>query len=353
MSLFDDLGLDTFTAIFDPADLAGTKSGKEAKRAAAAGAAEQDAAIQTAIGEQRRQFDITTGQLTEAEETNRAAIEAGRTGSVAAQQEGFGRQRRELAPFATAGRDALQQQQALLGLGSPEQQQQAFAAFNESPGQKFIRDRAQRNLVRNASAIGGLGGGNVRSALVQQGAGFAAQDFGNQFNRLSDLRVGGQSAATNIGQGALSTGTNVGQTQFNAGQLTGAGAINTAARQGQFGQNFASNVGNLAVQGGQARASGIFGQQQAMAQQKQGQQQAAATIFSSFSDPKLKDNIVKVGTANGFNWYNWTWNKLANTLGLQGESQGVMADEVRHIRPDLVSFDGEFMKVNYSGLGAI
>ena len=90
-----------------------------------------------------------------------------------------------------------------------------------------------------------------------------------------------------------------------------------------------------------------------MAQQKQGQQQAAATIFSSFSDPKLKDNIVKVGTSNGFNWYNWTWNKLANTLGLQGESQGVMADEVRHIRPDLVSFDGEFMKVNYSGLGAI
>ncbi|GAG37164.1 unnamed protein product, partial [marine sediment metagenome] len=68
-----------------------------------------------------------------------------------------------------------------------EQQQAAFAALNESPGQQFLRDRAQKNLLRNSAAIGGLGGGNVRSALVQQGIGFAQQDLQNQFSRLGQL----------------------------------------------------------------------------------------------------------------------------------------------------------------------
>lgn len=233
--------------------LSGVIGSKSASKAAKA----QQAGIDTATGEQRRQFDITSEDLAAAEEQNRADVIAGRTGSIASQREGFVKQQRQLDPFARAGRDALQQQQALLGQGSPEEQQAAFDQFAESPGQKFIRERAQKSLLRNAAAIGGLGGGNVRSALVEQGAGFAAQDFSNQFNRLGDIRTAGQNAATNIGQGALSTGTNVGATRFNAGQLLGSGAINTAARQGQFGQNFASNVGNLAVAGGQARASGI------------------------------------------------------------------------------------------------
>ena len=226
---------------------------KDATRASTAG-------IDTATEEQRRQFDITTEQLSEAEAFNRQQLQAGKNRAVGSLRKGEQAQFAQLDPFAQAGVGALEQQQALLGLGTPEQQQQAFDQFAESPGQRFIRERAQKTLLRNSAAIGGLGGGNVRSALVEQGAGFAAQDFNNQFSRLSDLRTAGQNAATNIGQGALTTGGNIASTQFNAAQLAGAGAINTAARQGQFGQNLATNVGNLAVQGGQARATGIQSQ---------------------------------------------------------------------------------------------
>lgn len=267
-------------AVIAGAVISGAVAIDSSKRSAKA----QKAGINTATGEQRRQFDITTEQLTSAEEQNRADVIAGRTGSIASQREGFVRQKRELSPFAQAGVDALGQQQALLGLGSPEEQQAAFDQFSESPGQRFIRERAQKALLRNSAAIGGLGGGNVRSALVEQGAGFAAQDFNNQFNRLSDLRTSGQTAATNIGQGALSTGTNVGSTRFNAGQLLGSGAINTAARQGQFGQNFATNVGNLAVQGGNARATGIQNQS-AITQQLIGQVAGAAGQFFGGGTP--------------------------------------------------------------------
>jgi hypothetical protein len=115
-------------------------------------------------------------------------------------------------------------------VSAQEQQQQAFAAFNESPGQKFMRDRAQKNLLRNSSAIGGLGGGNVRSALVEQGVGFAQQDYNNQFARLGQIAGQGQAATTNLGQ---------------------------------FGAQSAGNIANLNVAGSEARASGILGGAQA------------------------------------------------------------------------------------------
>ena len=138
-----------------------------------------------------------------------------------------------LRPFHEAGVGALGQQQALLGLSGQDAQNEAFAAFNESPGQKFMRDRAQKNLLRNSSAIGGLGGGNVRSALVEQGAGFAQQDFNNQFGRLGKIAGQGQSAVTNIGQ---------------------------------FGAQAAQQAGQAGIAGSQARASGILGGQQAESQ---------------------------------------------------------------------------------------
>ena len=116
------------------------------------------------------------------------------------------------------------------GQGALDAQQAAFASLTESPGQQFIRERAQRGLLQNTAALGGIGGGNVRSELVQQGAGFAAQDLENRYGRLQNLISGGQ---------------------------------NAAAQQGQFGAQSASNIGNLLQSGAQARASGILGAQQA------------------------------------------------------------------------------------------
>jgi hypothetical protein len=178
-------------------------SGIEGQQAAGEAADVQAQAAQAGIAEQRRQFDITQQQM---------------------------------QPWQEAGASALAQQQALMGMGTPEEQQQAFAAFEQSPGQSFLRAQQERALLRNASAIGGLGGGNVRTALQQQAAGFAQQDYQNQLNRLAGLSGTGQQAATNIGQ---------------------------------FGAGAASNIASLQATGGQARASGILGQQQQAAQTTQ------------------------------------------------------------------------------------
>lgn len=166
--------------------------------ASSAGDAQAQASME-AVEEQRRQFDITQEQL---------------------------------APFREAGVSALGRQQQLLGLEGVNAQQRAIDQFIESPGQQFLRERQERALLRNQSAIGGLGGGNVRTALQEQAAGIASTQLGDLQNRLAGLSGTGQSTATALGQ---------------------------------LGQQSSANIGNLLQSAGQARASGILGEQQANA----------------------------------------------------------------------------------------
>lgn len=173
-------------------------------------------------------FD-TSGQqaaITQAADIQAQAAQAG----IAETGRQFDVTQAALAPTIQTGDVARQQQMALLGLSGADAQQAALSSLQDSPAQQFIQQRAQRNLLQNQAAIGGLGGGNVRRALVEQGAGFASQDIGNQFRRL---------------QGLSAPGTQ------------------TAVQQGQLGAQTAGQVAQLTGQAGAATASGILGAQQA------------------------------------------------------------------------------------------
>jgi len=256
----------------------GADAAREAGQLQAAGA-------QAGIDETRRQFDVTQGIL---------------------------------APQVAAGDAARQEQLAFLGLSGPEAQQTALGQFGtspDSPGQAFIRERQERALVRNASAIGGLGGGNVRTALQEQSAGFALQDLDRQdqlksqrFNQLASITGGGQTAATNLGQ---------------------------------FGAQSSGNVANLLAQQGQAQAGGVLGAQQARAAGAQNILGAIGTAASFFSDRRLKTNIKKIGRLGDVNLYEWNWKET----GLK--DQGFMADEIQTIYPDLVQTVNGFLSVIY------
>lgn len=177
---------------------------------------------------------LITGALgSKAASESTQALERGAESGISEQRRQFDITQANLQPFQQAGVSAIEQQQALLGLSGQEAQQQAFSGIEESRGQQFLRERGQKNLLRNAAAIGSIGGGNVREALVQQGVGFAQQDLQNQFGRLGQLAGQGQSAATNVGQ---------------------------------FGAQAAGNIANLQQSGAQARSSGILGQNQAVQQ---------------------------------------------------------------------------------------
>lgn len=182
----------------------------------------------------------------EAAEAQSAAIQA----AIDQIREGFGITEEEFAPFRQAAvggegvTGALTRQQEFLGLRGPEAQQAAFAGFMESPGQAFLRQRGEQALVRQASALGGLGGGNVRQALQEQGIGVAAQQQTELQNRLAQLTGQGLQATGQLGQLRGQMGTDV------AGLLTGQGQARASGILGeqQAGAGLASNI--LGVAGG-------------------------------------------------------------------------------------------------------
>jgi hypothetical protein len=155
--------------------------------------------------EQRHQFDLRTGALSQSRRTREDAINAAR-------QRRFDEQISGLDPFARAGRQAVGEQSKLLGLSGAPAQAEAFERFTESPGQAFLRERQERALIRNAARLGGLGGGNVRTALQEQAFGRAQTDFDRQIARLGGVAAQGQQAAgRQIGDPAfIQTGPDVG-----------------------------------------------------------------------------------------------------------------------------------------------
>lgn len=66
-----------------------------------------------------------------------------------------------------------------------------------------------------------------------------------------------------------------------------------------------------------------------------------------FSDRRLKRDIQEVGEMNGFKLYDFRF--ISDPLKIL--CRGVMADEVQRVRPDAVSEDQGFLKVDYQKIG--
>lgn len=173
-----------------------------------------------------------TGAQAAAEQAARVQSQAA-VAAVPIQQQAFLGAQENIQPFVGVGQAALGSRAALAGLGGQAGQEAAFAQLGpESASQRFIRDRQRRARERNASARGGVGGGNIIRARAEQEAGFAIQDIENQRRELAQLSGGGLSAA---------------------GTLGGLGAAT------------AGNIADLTQAEAAARATGILGSQQAQA----------------------------------------------------------------------------------------
>ncbi len=84
-------------------------------------------------------------------------------------------------------------QQVIFGSNlMPEQQRLSDLLNNPSsiesdPSYQFRLGQGNQAINRSAAAKGMLGSGNVLAELAKYGQGMASQEYGNQFNRLSDL----------------------------------------------------------------------------------------------------------------------------------------------------------------------
>lgn len=147
-----------------------------------------------------------------------SAANTARDGQVEAARLGIDEQHRQfdavqklLAPFVNAGTGALGGQQDLLGLNGAPAQQNAIGAIRTSPQFVALAQQGEDAILANASATGGLRGGNVQAALGQFRPQLLAQLIDQQYSRLGGLTSLGQNAAAGVGNAGMQTGVNVAQ----------------------------------------------------------------------------------------------------------------------------------------------
>lgn len=170
---------------------------------------------------------------------------AGYEKGVEARRDQFADTTGYLAPYRGAGEAAIGQQQALLGLSGDQAQRQAYSQFGDSPGQQFLRNRQEQALLRNASAIGGLGGGNIRAELQRQATGNAAQEYDNYYNQLAGLSGGGLQASTALGQFGESAATGIQSGLQGEATSLASGILAKAQAKAKMFEGISSSFGSM------------------------------------------------------------------------------------------------------------
>lgn len=197
------------------------------------------------------------GGITGANDQADAARAAAATQAAAAQQ-GAARQDAALAqfqqtmsPFVAAGTGALAGQQNLLGLNGNDAQQSAISALQASPAYTSQLQAGQDAILANASATGGLRGGNVQSALGQFSPALLAQTINQQLAGLGGLTALGQNSAAGVGAAQLNTGSNISNLLQQQGAATAGGQI-------AAGNATANGFNSLLGLGGTLASAGAF-----------------------------------------------------------------------------------------------
>lgn len=170
-----------------------------------------------------------------------------------------------LSAFSEPGNASNRYQAALSGALGGNAQAEAFNQYQESPGFQYLLDNSERAIRRNAAATGGTQGGNVLRALQENAVGLAAQDFDNNFNRLSTISDRGMQSASQLGGYDMALGdalagvtTNAGNMAANMAYGTGQNMAAGRTRAGEMIagniQDTSSNLADLMGQGGVQQA---------------------------------------------------------------------------------------------------
>lgn len=183
------------------------------------------------------------GAAEEAAGAQRSASES----AIAEQRRQQAEAERLLAPYMQAGQGALGQQQALLGLLGPEAQKAAISQLEGSPQMQAMLAQGENAILQNASATGGLRGGNTQAALAEFRPQLLSQLIQQQMAGLGGLSGMGQQAAMGTAGFGQQSAANIGN-QYGAMGQAAAGA---AMAQGQGMANLFGGIGgSLGTLGG-------------------------------------------------------------------------------------------------------
>lgn len=206
------------TAIVGATVAAGAYSANKSAKASKNAAEAQSEASEAGIEEQRRQFD----KLVEL-----------------------------LSPYAKAGTGSLSAQQDILGLNGQGAQQLALRGIEQSPYFQSVAKQGESAILQNASATGGLRGGNTQGALAQFRPALLNSLVQQQFQNLGGITSLGQNSAAQTGNAGMTSASNIGNLLAQQGAAQAGGIIGGQNAQNQL-------IGNLVQLGGAALGGGAF-----------------------------------------------------------------------------------------------
>ena len=208
-------------AVVGSAVVGGVMSSKAQKSAARSASNAQIQASEMGVEEQRRQFDAV---------------------------------QKLLKPYADAGLSGLSGQQDLLGINGTAAQQTAIGNINNSAEMQTYLQQGENAILQNASATGGLRGGNTQAALAQFRPQLLNQLINQRYQNLAGMTALGQNAAAGTGNAGMQTASNI----SNLYQQTGAAQAGAALAQGQASANMWNGVTGAIGQVAGMKMMGMF-----------------------------------------------------------------------------------------------
>lgn len=202
---------------------------------------------------------VITGYMASEAQSDAASTAANAQGqasaaSITESRRQFNAIKELLQPYTDAGYRGLTGQQDLLGINGAEAQQNAINAIESSPAYKSMTQQGETAILQNASATGGLRGGNTQAALAQFRPQLLAQLIESQYSKLGGLVSIGQNAAAGTGNAGQNSSNQI----INALQQQGAASAGAALASGQATANMWSGIGNTASMLGTMKLMGKF-----------------------------------------------------------------------------------------------
>lgn len=128
---------------------------------------------------------------------------AGIDKAIGEQQREYDTSRSDFAPYMDFGKAAIGPLGDLLGLNGNDAAGSAIASLKQSPIYQSLFNNGQEAVLQDASATGGVRGGNTQGALA---------DFGRDtLSQVIQQRLSQLFGAANVGQGATGSVTQVGE----------------------------------------------------------------------------------------------------------------------------------------------
>jgi hypothetical protein len=159
---------------------------------------------------------------------------------MAIQKQMYEQTRSDLAPYTSAGSNALTQYQKLMGGDT--------SAFYQSPDYNWTQQQGLQGLQRAASATGRLGSGDYLKDATKYAQGLASTEYNNFMNRYQALIGMGQASAA--GQAAANQGYGNANSllQLQSGNAQAAGILGGYNSIANSMGNAGNQVGNYLVQ---------------------------------------------------------------------------------------------------------